>query len=85
MPPTSIMSRLFLLVASLWLLEWRDGIYSQYHFIFLNLIWYSKRISLFVMTITGKYLGLLLLGFMVTAYVLSMWISNTAAALIMVI
>lgn len=44
-----------------------------------------KRIALKIMIWCGKKLPLLVLGFMMTSYLISMWISNTATALIMVI
>lgn len=43
-----------------------------------------KRIALQVLLTTGNSLGKLTFGFMMTSFVLSMWISNTATALIMI-
>jgi sodium-dependent dicarboxylate transporter 2/3/5 len=43
-----------------------------------------KRIALNVLLLTGKNLALVAFGFMFTSFNMSMWISNTAAALIMV-
>jgi solute carrier family 13 (sodium-dependent dicarboxylate transporter), member 2/3/5 len=43
-----------------------------------------KRIALTVMVKTGKNLGFLLFGFMSIGYLMSMWASNTATALILI-
>src|SRR5690606_29155481 len=43
-----------------------------------------KRIALLAMIIAGKRLYLLLFCFMATSFILSMWISSTATALIMI-
>ncbi|MBK8956419.1 MAG: DASS family sodium-coupled anion symporter [Saprospiraceae bacterium] len=42
-----------------------------------------KRIALFILTKTGSSLNRILLGFMVSAFCISMWISNTATTLMM--